>query len=52
MAQYIQEQIGFLDKTSKDRRTPSRGYGQSKKGTEEASLLVRLMCFDRGIAYY
>jgi hypothetical protein len=32
MAQYTQEQIGFLDETSKDKRTPSRGFGRSKKG--------------------
>jgi hypothetical protein len=32
MAQYAPIQLGFLDKTSKDERTPSRGFGWSKKG--------------------
>lgn len=32
MAQYTSDQIGFIDETSKDRRTPSRGYGRSRKG--------------------
>ena len=32
MSQYAPHQLGFLDKTSKDKRTPSRAYGQSKKG--------------------
>ena len=27
MAQYTSDQIGFIDETSKDRRTPSQGYG-------------------------
>lgn len=32
MAQYQAEEIGFLDETSKDYRTPSRVYGRSRKG--------------------
>jgi hypothetical protein len=44
MAQYTQEQIGFLDETSKDRRTPSRsrGYGRSKKGKQAQKKQVFL----------
>ena len=32
MSQYTPHQLGFLDETSKDRRTPSRAYGRLKKG--------------------
>ena len=32
MSQYTPCQMGFLDETSKDKRTPSRAYGRSKKG--------------------
>ena len=32
MAQYQADEIGFLDETSKDYRTPSRVYGRSRKG--------------------
>lgn len=32
MAQYTTEQLGFLDKVSKDERTTSHCYGRSKKG--------------------
>ena len=32
MSQYTPRQMGFLDETSKDKRTPSRAYGRSKKG--------------------
>ena len=32
MSQYTPHQLGFLNETSKDMRTPSRAYGRSKKG--------------------
>ena len=32
MSQYTPRQMGFLDETSKDKRTPSRAYGRLKKG--------------------
>jgi len=32
MVQYAPIQLGFLDETSKDERTLSRGFGRSKKG--------------------
>ena len=31
MAQYPPVQLGFLEKTSKDKRTPSRGFGRLNK---------------------
>ena len=34
MAQYTSDQIGFIDETSKDRRTPSQGYGRLRKGRQ------------------
>jgi len=33
MAQYLPEQLGFLDKVSKDERTSFRACGRSHKGT-------------------
>jgi hypothetical protein len=33
MAQYSPEQVGFLNKISKDERTSSRSRGRSRKGT-------------------
>ena len=33
MAQYLPEQLGFLDEVSKDERTSARGRGRSVKGT-------------------
>jgi len=33
MAEYLPEQIGFLDEVSKDERTSSRRRGRSRKGT-------------------
>lgn len=36
MAQYAPMQLGFLDETSKDERTPSRRFGRSKKGRRAA----------------
>ena len=33
MAQYLPEQIGFLDEVSKDERTSCRRRGRSRKGT-------------------
>ena len=32
MAEYTQEQLGFLDETSKDEKTPGRHRGRAKKG--------------------
>ena len=32
MAKYSPEELGFLDETSKDKRTPTRGCGRAKKG--------------------
>lgn len=32
IGQYSPEQLGFIDETSKDDRTPARCYGRSKKG--------------------
>jgi hypothetical protein len=32
MVQYAPEELGFLDKTSKDNHTPSRCCGRSRKG--------------------
>jgi hypothetical protein len=32
MAQYSLEELGFLDETSKDERTPRRSWGRSRKG--------------------
>ena len=33
VSQYTRHQLGFLDETSKDKRTPHRRFGRSKKGT-------------------
>lgn len=33
MAQYDPQELGFIDKTSKDERTPGRPYGRSQTGT-------------------
>jgi hypothetical protein len=46
MAQYMQEQIGFLDETLKNRRTPSRGFGRSKKGkwAQKKQVFLRGQC--------
>lgn len=32
MAEYTQDQLGFLDETSKDEKTPGRRRGRAKKG--------------------
>jgi hypothetical protein len=32
MAQYLPEELGFLDEVSKDERSVGRQYGRSKKG--------------------
>jgi hypothetical protein len=32
MSQYMPQQLGFLDETSKDERTSIRGFGRAKKG--------------------
>jgi transposase len=34
MAQYSPEEIGFIDETSKDNRTPGRRFGRSRSGTQ------------------
>ena len=43
MAQYMPEELGFLDEVSKDERTVGRRYGRSKKGqrAEKAQPFVR-----------
>jgi hypothetical protein len=43
MGQYVPEQLGFLDETSKDERIPGRRYGRSKKGrrAEKKQVFVR-----------
>jgi len=43
MAMYTPEQLGFLDEVSKDKQTPSRRYGRSKKGrrAEKKQVFVR-----------
>jgi transposase len=43
MAQYSPEELGFLDETSKDDRTPSRHFGRSRKGrrAEKKQAFVR-----------
>jgi hypothetical protein len=40
MAQYTPRQLGFLDETSKDECTLSRGFGRSKKGRRAAKKQV------------
>lgn len=40
IAQYTPRQLGFLDKTSKDEHTLSRGFGRSKKGRRAAKKQV------------
>ena len=40
MAQYGPEEIGFIDKTSKDERTICRQNGRSRKGTQVAKQQV------------
>jgi hypothetical protein len=32
MSQFMPQQLSFLDETSKDERTPIRGFGRAKKG--------------------
>ncbi|KAJ7598092.1 hypothetical protein C8J56DRAFT_1000119 [Mycena floridula] len=39
MAQYTADQLGFLDETSKNDKTPARIYGRSKKGTRSKKRL-------------
>jgi hypothetical protein len=43
MAQYDPTELGFVDETSKDERTPGRRYGRSKKGkrAEKEQVFVR-----------
>lgn len=43
MAQYLPEEIGFVDEMSKDERTWGRRYGRSKKGkrAEKSQPFVR-----------
>jgi len=43
MAQYMPEQLGFLDEVSKDERTPGRRYGRSRKGrrAQKKQVFVR-----------
>jgi len=43
MAQYLPEELGFLDETSKDARTSRRSSGWSKKGkrAEKKQVFVR-----------
>jgi hypothetical protein len=43
MAQYLPEELGFLDETSKDARTLRRSFGQSQKGkcAEKKQVFVR-----------
>jgi len=43
MAQYLPEELGFLDETSKDARTSRRSSGWSKKGkcAEKKQAFVR-----------
>jgi transposase len=45
MAQYAPVQLGFLDETSKDERTLSRGFGRAKKGRRA----VKKQVFVRGM---
>lgn len=40
MAKYEPEELGFLDETSKDERTLTRSYGQSKKGCHAVKKAV------------
>jgi hypothetical protein len=44
MSQYPPEYLGFLDETSKDERTLTRGYGRSKRSRRAAKKAV----FKRG----
>jgi hypothetical protein len=44
MAQYLPEELGFLDETSKDARTTRRTSGWSKKG----KCVEKKQAFDRG----
>ena len=44
MSQYPPEYLGFLDETSKDERTLTRGYGRSRRGRRAAKKAV----FKRG----
>ncbi|KAG2365885.1 hypothetical protein BDR07DRAFT_1353222 [Suillus spraguei] len=43
MAQCDPSELGFIDKTSKDERTPGRHYGRSRTGTraEKKQVFVR-----------
>lgn len=43
MAQYDPSELGFIDETSKDERTPGRRYGRSRTGTraEKKQVFVR-----------
>jgi transposase len=43
MAQYMPEQLGFLDEVSKDERTPGQRYGRSRKGrrAQKKQVFVR-----------
>ena len=43
MAKYSPEELGFLDETSKDNRTPARRFGRSRKGkrAEKKQAFVR-----------
>ena len=45
MAQYLPEEIGFVDEVSKDERTWARRYGRSNKGrrAEKNQPFVRVV---------
>jgi hypothetical protein len=47
MAQYLPEQLGFLDEVSKDERTSFRACWRSRKGTRviHKGVFVREHCF-------
>jgi hypothetical protein len=40
MSQYPPEYLGFLDKTSKDERTLTRGYGRAMRNQRAAKKAV------------